>query len=288
MAVIQEFLQFAVLVLSFFGILALAGLGLAVIFGIMGIINFAHGEFIMIGAYGTAMAYQTGLPLPLSILVGGLITGVFGLLVERLLIRHMYDRLIDTLVATWGLSLIITQAVRLQFGGSFGSIPIPFGTFQYGAFSASMYKIVLGFAAIGLFVVTFAIFKYTDYGLHARAAMQNKNMARSLGVKTSRTYMLTFVLGSVLSGIAGGLFAPLTVITPTMGTEYIVKAFVTVIVGGTSVLIGTSGAAFSLGLIQAPASQLFGTLGGRVALLATTIIMIRVLPKGITGLVVRE
>lgn len=285
MALLEEILRFLVLVLSFFGTLALAGIGLAVIFGIMGIINFAHGEFIMIGAYSTAIAYNANLPLALAILVGGLVTGVFGLVVERLLIRHMYDRLIDTLVATWGLSLIISETTRIVFGGSFGSIPIPFGSVHYGGFSASAYKIVLGLAAIALFGVTYAIFMYTEYGLQARAAMQNKSMARSLGVDTPRVYMLTFFLGSVLSGIAGGLFAPLTVLTPTMGADYIVKAFVTVIVGGTSVLLGTSGAAFLLGTIQAPASQVFGTLGGEVALLITTILVIRVLPNGITGLV---
>ncbi|MFC6987945.1 branched-chain amino acid ABC transporter permease [Haloplanus sp. GCM10025708] len=288
MAVVEELFRFLVLMLSFFGTLALAGIGLAIIFGIMGIINFAHGEFIMIGAYSTSMAYQFGLPLIAAIGVGGLATGVFGLVVERLLIRHMYDRLIDTLVATWGLSLILTQVVRIQFGGSFAGVPVPFGTFQYGGFSASMYKIVLGFAAIALFALAYVILMYTDYGLQARAAMQNKDMARSLGVQTDRVYMLTFFFGSVLSGVAGGLFAPLTVLTPSMGSDYIVKAFVTVIVGGANVIVGTSGAALSLGFIQTPASQIFGTLGGRVALLVTTILIIRILPEGISGVVTRD
>jgi branched-chain amino acid transport system permease protein len=288
MAAAEAILRFLVLLLSFFGTLALAGIGLAVIFGIMGIINFAHGEFIMIGAYSTSIAYGAGLPLAGAIVIGGLSTGVFGLVVERLLIRYMYDRLIDTLVATWGLSLILIQTVQIQFGGSFGSIPVPFGTFQYGSFSASMYKIALGLTALGLFAGTYAVFTRTSYGLQARAAMQNKEMARSLGVDTGRIYMLTFVFGSVLSGIAGGLFAPLTVLTPTMGSGYIVEAFVTVIVGGTNVLVGTFGAALSLGLIQTPASQLFGTLGGRVALLVTTILIIRILPEGISGVVARD
>lgn len=288
MAVTEAVFQFITLMLSFAGKLALAGLGLAVIFGIMGIINFAHGEFMLVGAYSTAMAYHAGIPLVLAILVGGLVTGVFGLVVERLIIQHLYDRLIDTLVATWGLSLIIIQSVRLLFGGTFRGIPTPFGAIQYGGMSASLYRSVLGVAALGLFVATYAVFMYTDYGLQARAAMQNKEVARSLGVRTSRIYLLTFVFGSVLSGIAGGLFAPLVVLTPTLGASFIVEAFVTVIVGGANVLIGTSSAALSLGVIQAPASQLFGTLGGRVALLVTTIFIIRLLPEGLSGFLVNE
>lgn len=288
MAVLDTVFQFITLMSSFVGKLALAALGLAVIFGIMGIINFAHGEFMLIGAYSTAMTFHAGLPLVLAILVGGLVTGIFGFIVERVVIQHLYDRLIDTLVATWGLSLIIIQVVRIFFGGTFPGIPTPFGAIQYGSMSASAYRSFLGIAAIGLFAATYAVFMYTDYGLQARAAMQNKEVARSLGVRTSRIYVITFVFGSILSGIAGGLFAPLLVLTPTMGGEFIVEAFVTVIVGGTSVLIGTSSAALSLGFIQAPSSQLFGTLGGRVALLVTTIFIIRLLPQGLSGYLIND
>ncbi|RQG98949.1 ABC transporter permease subunit [Natrarchaeobius oligotrophus] len=285
MSLIESLFGFLILALSHFGKLALIALGLAVIFGIMGIINFAHGEFILVGAYTTAMGYHAGFPLLLAIFVGGLAAGIFGLIVERLIIQHLYDRLIETLVATWGVSLIVIQLVRIQFGGTFAGIHTPLGSIQYGAFSASTYRIALAGAAIVLFASTYAIFMYTRYGLHSRAAMQNKEMAQCLGIPTKRVYMKTFFFGSVLSGIAGGLIAPTVSLTPDMGTNVLVEAFVTVIVGGANVIVGTSLAALSLGIIQAPASMLFGTLGGYLALLITTVLLIRVLPEGLTGVV---
>lgn len=279
---------FVTLVMSNFGKLALIAIGLAIIFGIMNVINFAHGEFIMIGAYGTSMGYQAGLPLALAVLVGGLITGVFGLVVERLIIRHLYDRLIETLVATWGVSLITIQAVRIIYGGTFSGISTPFGSIEVGVISTSVYRIALAGAAVVLFAFTYGIFRYTQYGLHSRAAMQNKEMAQCLGIQTDRVYMKTFFLGSVLTGIAGGLIAPTTSLTPIMGSTMLMEAFVTVIIGGASVIIGTSLASLSLGVIQAPILISYGTLGGYFAILVTTVVLIRILPKGISGLIQRQ
>lgn len=287
MPILESIFAFLSLVLSNFGQLALIALGLAVIFGIMDIINFAHGEFIMVGAYGTSMGYHAGLPLVLAILVGGIVTGIFGLIVERLVIRHLYDRLIETLVATWGVSLITIQTVRIVHGGTFPGITTPFGSLQFGVLSTSTYRIALAGAAVLLFAVTYAIFMYTKYGLHSRAAMQNKEMAQCLGVRTNRVYMKTFFFGSVLTGIAGGLIAPTTSLTPIMGSTMLMEAFVTVIVGGANVIVGTSLASLSLGVIQAPASMAFGALGGYLALLVTTVLLIRVLPEGITGVINR-
>lgn len=279
---------FITLVLTHFGQLALIALGLAVLFGIMGIINFAHGEFLMIGAYSTSWAFHSGLPLILAIAVGGIVTGVFGLVIERLIIRHLYDRLVETLVATWGVSLITIQVVRILYGGTFPGIPTPFGSIEYGILSTSTYRVTLALAAVLLYAITYGVFKYTRYGLHARASMQNKEMAQSLGIPTKNVYLKTFFFGSVLTGIAGGVLAPITSLTPIMGSNMLMEAFVTVIVGGANVILGTSLAALSLGAIQAPASMFYGTLGGYTALLVTTLLLIRVLPEGISGLIDRS
>lgn len=287
MPILEYIFAFLSLVLANFGQLALIALGLAIIFGIMDVINFAHGEFIMVGAYGTSMGYHAGLPLVLAILVGGLVAGIFGLIVERLVIRHLYDRLIETLVATWGVSLITIQAVRIVYGGTFPGITTPFGSLEFGILSTSIYRLALAGAAVFLFAITYAIFMYTRYGLHSRAAMQNKEMAQCLGVQTDRVYMKTFFFGSVLTGIAGGLVAPTASLTPIMGSNMLMEAFVTVIVGGTNVIVGTSLASLSLGVIQAPVSMVYGTLGGYFALLVTTIVLIRVLPEGISGVINR-
>jgi len=288
MSTLIDILNIATLIANYFGVFVLSAIGLAIIFGIMGVINLAHGEFILIGAFSTALIYHQGIPLPIAILVGGLATGVFGVITERLIIQHLYGRLIDTLVATWGLSLIITQTTRIIFGTYLEGISTPFGAITYGSYNATAYKFVLAGTGVALFVITYLILMYTEYGLHARATMQNKEMARTLGVPTPKIYMQTFFLGSVLTGIAGGLLAPTTVLSPTMGRSYLIEAFVTVIVGGANVLIGTSLAGLFLGTIKAPVAQLYGTLGGNVALLVATILIIRVLPEGITGLLERN
>lgn len=283
MLLLTDLLRLSGLLLTSFGTLVLAALGLAIIFGMMRIINLAHGEFIMIGAYSTAFSFHAGVPLWGAILVGGLVTGVVGIILERLIIRHLYDRLIDSMVATWGISLIFSQGMLVLLGPSYRGISTPFGPVGYGEFSMSLYRLLLAFVALGLLAALYLVYKYTKYGRHARATMQDEETARSLGVDTDRIYMVTFFIGSFVAGVAGGLFAPIISIVPTLGQSYIVEAFVTVIVAGPSVILGTLASAFSLSLVNAPASQLVGAFAGRVALLIAAILIIRVLPQGISG-----
>lgn len=281
--VLTDALRLIGLLLSSFGILVLAAVGLAIIFGMMGIINLAHGEFIMIGAYSTAFTFHAGVPLFGAVLIGGFVTGVVGIILERLIIQHLYDRLVDSMVATWAISLIFAQGMLIAAGPSFADIPTPFGPVSYGEFSMSLYRIVLAVLAVVLLLILYAVYKYTRYGRHARATMQDEQTARSLGVNTDRIYMITFFIGSVAAGVAGGLFAPIVSIVPTLGQSYIVEAFVTVIVAGPSVILGTILSGFSLSVVNAPASQLAGSFAGRVALLVAAIVIIRVLPEGISG-----
>ncbi|WP_299234466.1 ABC transporter permease subunit [Natronomonas sp.] len=271
------------LMLSSFGTLVLAAVGLAIIFGMMRIINLAHGEFIMIGAYATAFSFSAGVPLALAIPIGGLVTGIVGLVLERLIIRHLYDRLVDSMVATWGISLIFAQGMLIIAGPSFSDVPTPLGPISYGDFSMSLYRVVLAASAIGLLIALYGIYTYTTYGRHARATMQDEETARSLGVNTDRIYMITFFIGSVMAGIAGGLLSPIVSIVPTLGQSYIIEAFVTVIVAGPSVILGTILSGFSLSVVNAPVSQWAGSFAGRVALLVAAIVIIRLLPEGISG-----
>lgn len=281
--VVEAALDLLALVASGFGTLTLAALGLVVIYGMMGIINFAHGEFIMVGAYVTVLSYHAGVPLAPAILLGGLGAGMLGAVLERVLIRHLYDREIDSMVATWAVSIIISQTVFVIFGQSVSGIKTPLGAVTYGGFSASAYDFVLAGAALVLLLVTYWVFMYTTYGLHARATMQDEVTARSMGVDTKRMYRDTFAYGCVLAGIAGGLFAPTLAIVPNLGQQFIIDAFVTVIVGGANVLVGTPLSALALSFIDGFASQWGGALVGRVALLATAIVIIRVLPEGISS-----
>jgi urea ABC transporter permease protein UrtB len=297
-----------------FAAVVLAATGLAIIFGIMGVINLAHGEFIMFGAFSTTLAYNGALPfvpipplpLPAAILTGAVLTGLFGLVVERTIIsgawpnwltertigrpviKPLYDRLLDSMVATWGLSLIMVQSFRNFFGNALDGIPIPFGQLNYGeGLSIGAYQVFLAGVAMVVLLGLYLVFARTDYGMRARATIQNEDMAQSLGVNTERTYVATFAIGSGLAGLTGALYAPLLSIEPGLGAQFLVDAFVAVVVGGSSVVVGTLLAGGLLGFVNALFSNLYGTFFGRIALLMVAIFTIRFLPAGLISLVER-
>jgi urea transport system permease protein len=268
--------------------LVLASAGLAVVFGMMGVINMAHGEFIMFGAYGTAMAVRAGLPLPLAIAAGSLATGVIGIIIERLVICRLYGRPLDTIVATWGISLIFSQGTLILLGSSFPGAGTPLGSFTVGAYSYSWYRLILMLAAIVLLVGLWLLVNRTRFGILARATIQMPQMAEALGVKTRVVYSLTFGLGAALAGLTGGLYAPTMTIVPTMGSTFILEAFVTVVVGGADVFLGTAPAAGALGITKAIFTSWQGQLTGQIALLVAVILVIRLLPRGLSGWILKE
>jgi urea ABC transporter permease protein UrtB len=270
-----------------FSFLLLSAIGLAVIFGMMGVINLAHGEFIMLGAYITTITATNGVPLVVAIFIAALGVGAVGAIVEILVVRRLYGRLLDSVAATWAVGLILSQGMLILTGPSMQGVSSPFGSFSVGQTSYSTYRVVLGIIAVVLLAVLYFVFMKTKYGLRARATIQNPSIAQALGVNTARMYTLTFALGSALAGLAGGLFALTATIVPYFGTNYIVEAFVTVIVGGANALVGAPIAAVLLGAVNAALGTEFGLYIGRVGLLLTTIIIIRVLPDGISGLLER-
>ncbi|MFC6765045.1 urea ABC transporter, permease protein UrtB [Natrinema soli] len=265
-----------------FAFIVLATVGLAVIFGMMGIINLAHGEFILVGAYATTFSAAAGLPLALAMGCGVLTATVFGLVLERFIIRRLYGRLLDSMVVTWGISLVVVQLVRIVFGNSTPGIGIPFG--EVSAVDAPTYYFVLAAVSVAVLAGLYALFMWTDFGVRARATMQDEATARSMGVDTDRMYMATFAIGSALAGLAGSLYAPVLTVTPGYGSSFLVEAFVTVVVGGSSVLVGTILASGFLGAVNAGMTNLAGTFMGKVAMLIAAIVVIRLLPDGITGL----
>ena len=271
-----------------FAFLVLSACGLAVIFGMMGVINLAHGEFIMCGAYVSVTVARHGVPLPLAILCGALAAGLVGLLVERLIIRHLYGRPLDTIVATWGLSLVATQGTLIVLGSSLPGVGVPLGSFTAGAYSYSTYRLVLIGAAAAVLAGLYLFFNKTRFGTLARATIQVPQMAEALGVDTRLVYSLTFGLGAALAGLTGGLYAPTMTIVPTMGATFIMEAFVTVVVGGADVFLGTAPAAALLGAIKAAMTSWQGQLFGQIALLLTVIVVIRILPRGLSGWIMSE
>ena len=279
----------ALQILSGVATLVIVSLGLAVVFGMMRVINLAHGEFLMLGGYCAILAHGAGVNLWIAVLVlPPLIVGLLGLVVERLLIRKLYGRMIDTMLATWGLSLALIGGVNMAFGNSVTGFSAPLGSFTIGRFHNSVYDLFLILAAIVLAAGTWAVLRFTTAGLIARGCMQNPEMAAALGVAPERVYAATFATGAALSGLAGGLIAPLSGVVPTMGTAYIAKAFITVITGGAAMVAGTLSASGLLGTVATSGTYLTTPVLGEVAMLVVAIVLLRLLPRGITGRFLRQ
>jgi len=263
--------------------LILLALGLAVIFGMMGVINLAQAEFLMVGAYTVLIVTAHGASVWVGIAVAPVVVGLLGLVIERTIIRFLYGRILDTMLATWGLSLGLVGLVTLVFGPTTEGIATPLGHVTVGEYRLSVYSvfvILMAFAVLGL---SYGLFNYTRFGLVARATMQNPNMVSALGVNPARVYMGTFAFGAALAGLGGGVMAPLTGVVPTLGLAFIAKIFITVIVGGPVILLGTTTAGVVLGLVESLVSYGSTPIYGQVAMLAFAIILLRLLPQGISG-----
>ena len=264
--------------------LALISVGLAVIYGMMRVINFAHGEFLMLGGYAVILPVQAGVNLWIAMLIiAPLSVGIFGVVVERLIIRPLYGRVIDTVLATWGLSLLMIGLASATLGYyQEGSKP-PLGSVAIGAYRESAYTFFVIGITIAVMAILYLGLKRTRFGLLARGTMQNPAMAAGLGVDTGKIYAATFGLGAALSGLAGGVLAPISGVVPVIGVTYIAKAFITVISGGATALAGTMSAAIVLGSVNQVVTFMTTPVVGEVALLAAAIILLRLLPSGITG-----
>jgi len=264
--------------------LVLISAGLAVIFGMMRVINLAHGEFLMLGGYATIVGVNAGLNVYLSMLIlAPLVVGVIGLVVERLVIRFLYGRLLDTMLATWGLSLLFIGLVTTIFGNTTTGISTPIPGVTVGAYQMGGYNLFVILVAALLLVGLYAALRFTTWGLIAQGTMQNPEMASAMGVNPDRVYAITFAAGAAISGLAGGVLAPLTGIVPSIGGAYIAKAFITVISGGASIVMGTGSAAVFLGGLSQSVTLAYNPVLGDVALLLAAIILLRLLPQGITG-----
>jgi len=270
-------------------ILVLSAIGLFIIFGMMGVINMAHGEMMMIGAYITSFSYYAGIPTPIAVIFGGLGAGVVGIVLERVIVRRFYGQLLASLVATWGISLILSQGALLVLGPLIKSVPTPFGSAGSDDLTFSYYRLFLFGVAILLIAGVWALFKVTRFGLRARATMQDPGSARALGVDVRQVYALTFGLGAALAGLAGGLFALTSTIGPFYGQNYTPQAFITVVVGGGAELIsGLLLSVLSLGAIKTIVTNQVNILLGQVAMLVFALILIRLMPSGISDWVERR
>jgi urea transport system permease protein len=276
--------------LSAGSILVLAAIGLAITFGVMGVINMAHGELIMIGAYTTwmiqqALPGQPGLALALAIPGGFLVAGAFGVVIERTVIRFLKGRPLETLLATFGLSLVLQQLVRSVFSPLNRRVASPDwlqGAWQINeALSLTLNRLAVLLFCLVVFAMLWGLMRYTRLGLEVRAVTQNRAMARAMGVRASRVDMLTFGLGAGVAGLAGVALSQLTNVGPNLGQSYIVDSFLVVVFGGVGNLWGTLVAGMSLGVINQVLQPWVGAVLAKIIVLVGVILFIQKRPQGI-------
>lgn len=281
---LYPFLNALFIGVSLASIFFIAALGLTIIYGAMGVINMAHGEFIMLGAYTTYVFQQfLGVPFLLCLPLAFIILAMIGWLIERGIIRTLYQRPLDTLLATWGLSLILIQGIRLIFGGQPKYVAVPkFLDFQIEAnfIHLSGVRLFIIIFAILLGVATWYLMYKTTLGMRVRAVMQDKEMAASFGIDANKIYSITFAYGAGLAGVAGALFGALKTLFPDMGSGYIVEAFLVVVVGG----IGLVGSMFSsaiLGELSSIFSYFTNETFARFILFTLIVVFLRFRPQGL-------
>jgi urea transport system permease protein len=282
--------------LSLGSVLLLAAIGLAITFGVMGVINMAHGEMVMIGAYTTFVVQETirtsfpgifDYSLLIAVPLAFIVAGAIGVLIERTIIRFLYGRPLETLLATWGLSLVLQQAVRTAFGPTNREVGNPSwmsGAFELGQITITYNRLWILCFTMAVFAILLAMLRYTALGLEMRAVTQNRRMAASMGIATSRVDALTFGLGSGIAGIAGVALSQIDNVSPNLGQSYIIDSFMVVVFGGVGNLWGTLVGAFTLGIANKFLEPVAGAVLGKIAILVLIILFIQKRPRGLFAL----
>ena len=268
--------------LTLISILMLVGLGLAIIFGLMNVINLAHGEFVTIGAYTLALVQSLGGNYWLALALAPLVGGAAGLIVERLIVRHLYTRPLATILATWGLSLVIRQTLQLTFGAAPQRVDIPISELvTILGHPYPGYRLMLISVAFCLVVGCYAVFRWTRFGLDLRTVIQNRDMADALGINTARVYAIAFAAGAGLAAIAGVLIAPITVVIAQMGVNYLARSFFVVIVGGAGSIAGVGAGSAVVGGVETLLNYQIPATVSQALVLVLAIVVVRFRPQGL-------
>ena len=268
--------------LSFVLILVLVASGLVIVFGMMGIINLAHGELFLLGAYTVVVAQGLGVPFWLAALLAPVVVGVIGLAIEFLVIRFIVHRPLDTVLATWGLSIAIKQLVVLGFGPGSHSVALPLaGAVTVGAFTYPAYRIVLMVVAAAVIAGTGFVLVRTRFGLLARAVIARAGTAASLGINTGAVNRTSFAIGAGLAGLAGALVAPLISVDPQMGLGFLVPAFLAILVGGASSMTGLLAGSGLVGGLDSFLGGWISPVLAQITVFVMAILVIRMRPGGL-------
>lgn len=269
--------------LSVAGILVIIALGLGITFGVMKVINMAHGELIMIGAYTTYVVSTVGhMPFFVGMIAAFLVSAFVGLLMELLIIKRLYGHQQETLLATFGVSIFLQQAIRMIFGPDGKSIVSPLsGVVMLGPVALPHFRLfIILFAVCMLLATAYVIFR-TKFGIQFRTVSQNREMSECLGINTSRVDAYTFAFGAGMAGVAGAVLAPLKTVSPSMGLDYLVDSFMVVVLGGVGSLAGTTFGSGAMGETNQLLTTFMGETGAKILVFLLIIFVIRYRPEGL-------
>lgn len=262
--------------------LGLIVLGLAVVFGLLGVMNMAHGEFVALGAYSALIVQQAGLPFIMAIPVALILCAIVGWLVEWSVVRHLYKRPFDTLLATWGLAILMRKGIEVTFGREYKSIDqtLP-GTVDLIVVDYPAYRLLLMGGIALLFVALLVWYQRSNTGARIKAMVQNPELAAAVGINTARLARLTFVFGVSTAGLAGVLLSPLVRVEPYMGLDYLLSSFFILVVGGLGTLEGLLIGSAVIGGTDVVLSAVFDKTAGYMGVLVISILFLWLRPDGI-------
>ncbi|MFZ5789591.1 MAG: branched-chain amino acid ABC transporter permease [Pseudomonadota bacterium] len=264
-------------------VLALAAFGLAIIYGLVGVVNMGHGAMLTLGAYLTWAATSAGVPFFLAVPLAGVGVGLIGLLLEHLVIRHFYQSPFDTLLLTWAFFLVTTEIIKIVFGTDFRNVASPFpGAIDIGTFKLPAYRTFVSILSGVIIAATAIVFFRTSIGIKIRALIQNPEVASLLGLNIAATYKLVFAFGAFMAGLAGGLIAPMLSIDPYIGNIFLVRSFFVVIVGGIGQLLsGTVVGSFLIGGSETIFALFTSQVVAQAAVFLVAIVLLRFRPQGV-------
>ena len=271
-------------ILSFGAIVVLVVLGLGVIASMMGIFNFAQGEFVLLGAYVTYLAYSLGLPVWLGMVAAPFVVGALGFVLERLIVRRFYAAPIVAMLGTYALGLIIREVVRTLIGGLYRSVPEPIaGSLDMGTMHFSSWRLAIVIITALVMVGSYLLLAHTTFGLRIRASLENPSLARASGISTSAIYGATFAFGAALAGLAGALIVPVFSLFADLGIRFLIQGFVAVMVGGVGSFAGPVAGAGVIGTLSAALPWVISPVVADVLVFVLAIAFIKFRPQGLVS-----
>ena len=269
-------------ILSFGAVIVLVVLGLGIIAGMMGIFNFAHGEFVLLGAYTTYLVYSFGLPVWLGMLGAPLVVGAIGFVLERLVIRHFYAAPIVAMLGTYALGLIIRESVRSLIGGLYITVPEPIvGSLTVGGVQLSCWRFAIVVITTAVVLASYLLLTRTSFGLRGRAALENPSLARASGISTNALYAITFTFGAALAGLAGALVVPVFSLSADLGVRFLIEGFLAIMLGGIGSFEGSMAGAAVVGVLSAALPWAVAPVLADVLILVIAIVFVKFKPGGL-------